>query len=158
MDGGCINIWLKKPLDSHTMLKLENFARDVDKYLASFSVRFKKPAFNNLYIKYQSFRIFGSVPQQEIYCCGFADIIFMTAEQILRHFGGYLLVGIGESREKIDGIPGVSVEIYETPIRKLIQKDHWKFLVDFKFIQSYFSKNIDDYLTMQYYFDKQFNS
>ena len=134
MDGGCINIWLKKPLDSHSKLKLENFANDVDKHLASLSVRFRKPAFNSIYTKYQSLRAFGSVPKLEIYCCGFASIIFMTAEQILRHFDGYLFVGIGETREKIDSIPGVSIEIYENPLRKLFNKDHWKFLVDFKFI------------------------
>lgn len=98
MDGGCISILRTKELNQIEWDQLERYRTVAKLVLSYFSIRLKKPVFRDLFEREQIIEVFGHHPQSELTICGFADVIFAAAEDMLRMFGGYLYLGLDRGK------------------------------------------------------------
>jgi len=94
MDGGCLCIWLHKPLTDEQMLLMKQY----ELYLQnlglgySFSYDLRLPDIKTRFEMRQVKRVIGYIPEQEIFICGLADPMFRATEAILKYFNGCLSI------------------------------------------------------------------
>jgi len=96
MDGGCIGILRKNELSHAEKGRFERYRSVAKLVIPYFSIRVKKPVFEDLFEREQLITVFGHLPKTEFTICGFADAIFAGAEDMLRMFGGYLYLGLDQ--------------------------------------------------------------
>lgn len=132
MDGGCINLWFKYSFKKIDQQLLSNFAEYVATKSTAYSIRFKNVEIKSRVEKKQIIDTIGYLPTFEVLICGFADVIFLTAQSILMEYDGYLRVNHGAKEEEMKTLKGVShyIKTY---------KDEYS-LLDWEFIANYFNR------------------
>ncbi len=139
MDGGCLSIWRKNPLSISEKNRLKKYAAGINRRSTSFSIQIEEPEPIKPNIKEQVINVFGGLPEEEITICGLADFLFMAAEEILKNFGGYLQIGIGETREAVLAIEGEVIELFERIKTSPPHENPGLLLVDYLFVSNYFN-------------------
>ncbi len=143
MDGGCLTIWRKEQLSVSEKNKLQKYAVGINRRSAAFSIQIENPEPISPDLKEQVIKVFDGLPREEITICGLADFLFMATEEILNNFGGYLKVGLGETREAILAIEGETIELFDRKRFSHPNENTGLFLVDYLFVMNYFNGNLD---------------
>ena len=146
MDGGYLSLYRLEELNVLEKNILKKYAVGVNRAITSFNIEFRKPKLKTGYEKEHFINAFGGQPRQEIVFIGLADPIFMAAEEVLRKFGGFLYMGIEDSRKSINSVEGVAIEIYSKRNTKPSNDVEGSFLLDYDFVKNYTNKNIDPYV------------
>jgi hypothetical protein len=107
--GGCIEIWRQEPLDIASKEALGLYAMYLNKVAVSFTIRFMKPKIETKEEEAQIIKAIGYIPKEEIVICGFSNVIFASAYDIMMKFGGYLRVGV--TKELISKTKGRAYQI-----------------------------------------------
>jgi len=121
--------------------RLERYRSVARLVIPYFSIRTKKPVFDDLFEREQLITVFGHLPKTELTICGFADAIFAGAEDMLRMFGGYLYLGL--DREVARQYAGHVIPIIRDFSDKDEETDHSeinaRFLSDVVLVSKYFN-------------------
>ena len=78
------------------------YAEYLNKVAVSFTIRFMQPKIETKEVERQIIKAIGYIPKEEIVICGFSDVIFDSAYEIMMKFGGYLRVGVTEADDTKD--------------------------------------------------------
>jgi hypothetical protein len=111
--GACFDVWLERPLTSQEKSLLQDYETylwQFKSYRYSFMHSFKVPVFTK-FEKKQLLNTIGYIPEEEICICGLATLLFRAIEAILKHFGGYTLIGVGNIFKEQPDILGKCFEI-----------------------------------------------
>lgn len=106
--GACFSIWLRGPLTIQEKLILTKYEIYLDQsksYGYSFMYEFRVPIITK-YEEVQLLNTIGYIPQAEIQICGLATPLFRSIEAILKYFGGYAKIGVGDIYKEQPGISG----------------------------------------------------
>ncbi len=142
MDGGCISILRAGELNHSEWRQLDRYREVARLVLPCFSIRVKKPEFNDLFEKEQLIAFFGYLPKTELTICGFADAIFAGAEDMIRMFGGYLYLGLDRktARKYRDHTTPIIQNLYEEPHEDTDYSEIYvKHLSDAELVAGYFN-------------------
>jgi len=145
MDGGCISILRDGELSHSEWEQLDRYRNVARLVLTCFSIRVKKPEFNDLFEKEQLIAFFGYLPKTELTICGFADAIFAGAEDMIRMFGGYLYLGLDHevARQYRDHVTAIILNFYKEVFEEFDDPDfsdiHYRFLSDVVLVSRYFN-------------------
>ena len=129
--GACFNVWLSRSLTTKEKALLKEYEMYLESFKNmgySFGYKFKDPIFTK-FEKKQLLNTIGYVPEEEIYICGLATPIFRSIEAILKHFGGYAKIGVGEIYKEQPDIKGKCFEI-----RKSRSDPYYKYFKRFQLI------------------------
>jgi hypothetical protein len=139
--GGCIDIWRKEPLDKIFKDLLVKYAEYLNKVAVSFTIRFMQPKIETKEVERQIIKAIGYIPKEEIVICGFSNVIFDSAYEIMMKFGGYLRVGI--TKQMIPKTKGKAYQIkyFETIGTSTIPR--YYHLLDCEFVKDYFAVGRD---------------
>jgi hypothetical protein len=138
MQGGCLNIWIMKDLDFKSKWRLIQYSEILAQRTIGFSLEIKPAEFQPSSIKKKFLDLVGSLPKTSITICGFADPIFVTAEEILNLYDGWFLIGIKDSEENIQLSKGKAIKCY----RRRNFSDCHSYLVNGEFMTSYINYKI----------------
>jgi len=141
MDGGCITIWRKEPLSIAEKNRIKKYSVGINRRASAFSIQIEKPEQIKPNKKEQLIKVFNGLPEEEITLYGFADFIFIAAEEILKNFGGYLEISLGESKEVILEVEGEAIELVERKNGLTPYESPGLLLVDYLFVMNYFNGN-----------------
>jgi hypothetical protein len=139
--GGCIDIWRQEPLSNTYKDILNLYAAYLNKVVVSYTIRFMQPKIETKEVEAQINKAIGYIPKEEIVICGFADVIFDSAYEIMMKFGGYLRVGV--TKEMIPKTKGKAYQI------KYYQKvgtstiPYYYHILDCEFVFNYFAVGRD---------------
>lgn len=139
--GVCIDIWRKEPLDEVFKEVLLKYAVYLNKVAVSFTIRFKQPKIETKEVERQIIKALGYIPKEEIVICGFADIIFDSAYEIMMKFGGHLRVGI--TRQMIPKTKGKAYQIKYWEKIGTSSIPRYYHLLDCEFVRNYFEVGRD---------------
>lgn len=141
MAGGCIDIWRKEPLDEVFKEILLKYAAYLNKVAVSYTIRFMKPKIETKEVEQQIIKALGYIPKEEIVICGFADVIFDSAYEIMMKFGGHLHVGV--TRKMIPKTKGKAYQIKYYDIIGSKRIPYYYHLLDCDFVKDYFEVGRD---------------
>lgn len=142
MACACISIYLPEKLRYSFSPILKRYQEIVIEDTCWFSIELewhKKPTYTD-YEKEQLTKVFGCFPKQDINIFGETDRIFVAVYELIKYFGGLLIVNLGDTRKLKNSYPGVKIGIYKKKYsnQSRHKPDYW--LVDDIFIRSYFNK------------------
>ena len=138
--GACIDIYRNGLLDTASKSLLTAYADYLDKEFVSFSIRFIEPRIRTEYEESQIIKAIGYRPVESIVICGLLRVIFYTAEEIMRKYGGYLQAGAPE--DIIPTIQGKAFKIVHEDMHEPTELSHYH-LLDVEFIANYFNVRRD---------------
>jgi hypothetical protein len=139
--GGCIEVWRKEPLEKASKDVLALYAGFLNKVTVSFTIRFMPPQIWSKKEEPQILKAIGFIPMEEIVICGFSDVIFDSAYEIMMKFGGYLRVGVTKQM-----IPTTKGKGYQVTFHKRCGKSKITYcyhILDGEFVMNYFSVGRD---------------
>jgi hypothetical protein len=139
--GGCIEIWRKEPIDKASKEALGLYAMYLNKVAVSFTIRFMKPKIETKKVEVQIIKAIGYIPKEEIVICGFANVIFDSAYEIMMKFGGYLRVGV--TKELIPKTKGKAFQIKYYEIIGTSKIPRYYHILDCEFVRNYFAVGQD---------------
>ena len=143
MVGGCINIWRLSELSDLWKRVLSNYENFINTFSNNFSIKINYLEIKSEYEKFQIKDAIGSLPVQEVVVCGWANVIFPAAEEILRTFGGgYLKLGVGATEKEFRELKGEWYCIEEENDNPEDDSIHSYHLIDWRFTRSYFNNNV----------------
>ena len=131
MDGGCISIWMEKPLSEKDKDLLNKYSSYISSFAYYYTIRFRELKIRSHSQKQQILKATGYVPKFEILISGFADAIFLSSEAILKEFGGFLSICIGATLEELWNTGGEFHGIKNSRVEY--------FLIDWKVTSNYFN-------------------
>lgn len=131
MDGGCISIWMENPLSEQNKNLLIKYSSYISSFANYYTIRFRELKIRSYNQKQQILKATGYIPKFEILISGSADAIFLSAEAILKEFGGFLSIGIEATLQELRNTNGVFYHIKNTRIEY--------FLIDWKVTSNYFN-------------------
>jgi hypothetical protein len=101
--GACFEIWLDKTLNEQEKYLLHEYNKYLHEYKFgySFLYSFHAPEYSTAEKK-QLLNTIGYVPSEVIYICGLATPLFRSIEAILKYFGGYAKISIGNALKDND--------------------------------------------------------
>jgi hypothetical protein len=129
--GACFDVWLYRTLTTKEKTLLKEYEMYLESFKNmdySFGYEFKVQVFTK-FEKKQLLDTIGYVPEEEIYICGLATPLFRSIEAILKHFGGYAKIGLGEIYKEQPAINGRCFEI-----RKSKSDPYYKYIKRFQLI------------------------
>jgi hypothetical protein len=141
MPGGCIDIWRKEPLDEIFKDVLMKYAAYLNKVAVSYTIRFRQPKIETKEVERQIIKALGYIPKEEIVICGFADVIFDSAYEIMMKFGGHLRVGV--TRQMIPKTKGKAYQIKYWEKIGTSTIPRYYHLLDCVFVKDYFAVGRD---------------
>lgn len=129
MPGGCIEIWCKEPLNEIFKEILMKYAAYLNKVVVSYTIRKE--------VERQIIKSIGYIPKEEIVICGFSNVIFDSAYEVMMKFGGHLRVGV--TKQMIPKTKGKAYQIkyYEKIGTSTIPR--YYHLLDCEFVKDYFA-------------------
>ncbi len=142
--GACFDVWLSRTLTTREKVLLKEYEMYLESFKNmrySFGYKFKVPFFTK-FEKKQLLNTIGYVPEEEIFICGLATPLFRSIEAILKHFGGYAKIGVGDIYKEQPDIKGRCFEIRKSrsdPYYKYIKRFQ---LIDWEMIADLY--NLDD--------------
>jgi len=139
--GGCIQIWRQEPLDTTFRDLLRRYAAYLNKVAVSFTIRFVEPVIETKQVEAQIIKAIGYIPKEEIVICGFSDVIFESAYEIMIKFGSYLRVGV--TRELIPKTKGKAYQIKYYDIVGISKIPRYYHILDCEFVSNYFAVGQD---------------
>lgn len=141
MDGGCISISRAGELNRSEWRQLDRYRSVARLVLPHFSIRVKKPEFEDLFEWEQLITFFGRLPKIELTICGFADAIFPGAEDMIRMFGGYLYLGLERevAWQYVDHTTAIIYNLYDEDPDEDNPEIHCRFLSDVVLVSQYFN-------------------
>lgn len=146
MDGGCISIWLKYPLNKSERKLLLKYADYINCFSLVYSIRFKTPEFTFKIEKSRIKKAIGYLPVFEMIICGFADDIFLSAEAILKEYGGYLQLGVVATEHEFNTLKG--------EWHYIKKRDSYYHLINWEFTSSYFNRLDGEEIKAKYSIEK----
>jgi hypothetical protein len=133
--GGCIDIWRQEPLSNTYKEILGLYAKYLNKVAVSFTIRFREPLIRTKREEPQIIKAIGFIRKEEIVICGFADVIFESAYEIMTKFGGYLRVGV--TKELIPKTKGKAYQIKYYDIVGTSKMPRYYHLLNYEFVFNY---------------------
>jgi len=116
MDGGCVNIWLEKPLTLKEQDLMKKYSVFINSFSIGYLIRFRDLKIRSLSQRKQIYGAIGYVPSYEILVCGFVDDLFLSTEAILKELGGFLQVSFKVSQKEFDAAHGICYRIKNTRV------------------------------------------
>ena len=116
MSGGCINIWLKKPLSVKEQDLIKKYSVFINSFTVGYLIRLRDLKIRSHSQRKQIYGAIGYIPTYEIYICGLVDDIFLSAEAILKELGGFLQVGFKVSQKEFEEAKGICYRIRNTRV------------------------------------------
>jgi hypothetical protein len=103
-------------------------------------------------IERQIIKALGYFPKEEIVICGFSDVIFDSAYEIMMKFRGYLRVGV--TKQMIPKTKGKAYQIKYYDIIGTSRIPRYYHLLDCEFVSDYFAVGRDRALQEIYSLDE----
>ena len=141
MDSGCISIWRDKPLDISEKKLIRVYAHYIDSSTGYF-IKFRDLKIEKIFVQKQIFKAIGYIPNFEILLFGFGDLIFNSAEAILKEYGGFLKICSDVTKEELNTIFGQCHFIFDKYIGF--------YLMDWKFVSGYFNCKNDNEINKRF--------
>lgn len=144
--GGCISIWRRKSLNQDEVYLLSRYAKYLNFLSHSFTIRIRPINSINIFEKIQILLSIGYLPIEEILICGFSDVIFLSAEAILKDSGGFLSLGVGATKEEFATLKGIVKKIHKIEFDNYYPyfESRTYNLIDWEFTSNYFNRFHDD--------------
>lgn len=117
------------------------YAEYLNKVAVSFIIRFMQPKTETKEVERQIIKAIGYIPKQEIVICGFTDVIFVSAYEIMMKFGSYLRVGV--TKEMIPKTKGKAYQIKYYDKIGTSKIPRYYHLLDCEFVKDYFAVGRD---------------
>jgi hypothetical protein len=139
--GRCIDIRRREPLENIFKDLLLKYAEYLNRVAVLYTIRFRQPKIETEEVERQIIKAIGYIPKEEIIICGFSNVIFDSAYEIMMKFGVYLRVGV--TKQMIPKTQGKAYEIkyYEKIGTSTIPR--YYHLLDCEFVSDYFAVRRD---------------
>lgn len=134
--GACFGVYLEAPLtieEKSLLEEYEEYLWQFKSYGYSIMHEFKLPVITK-FENGQLLKTIGYIPEEEIYICGLVTPLFRSIEAILKHFGGYAMINVGDIYKEQPAIKGKCFEIRkckldsENPYADSYQLINWEMI------------------------------
>jgi len=132
MEGGCLNIWLQKPLTLQEQDLIKKYSVFINSFSIGYVIKLRDLKIRSHSQRKQIYGAIGYIPTYEILVCGFVDDLFLSAETILKELNGFLNINFSAPEKDINEATGQCYRIKNTRVEY--------FLMDWEYTACIFNK------------------